>query len=121
MIGRDLMILFTVDPRKDPERAAMGLSIATAARMSDSQVDIFFALDGVYAAVKDCMKGIVVPEFAPMEEIMAILLEEGVKMHVCHPFLGPRNLRMEDLREGIALTSAVGLVQHGTNASILTI
>jgi len=121
MIGRDLMILFTADPRKDPERAALGLSIAAAARMTDSQVHIFFALDGVFAAVRDSMKGIEVPEFAPLEEIMNLLLEEGVKMHVCHPFLGPRNIRMEDLREGVVLTSAVSLVQEGTNASMLTI
>jgi len=121
MIGRDLMILFTVDPRKEPERASMGLAIAAAARMSEAEVNIFFALDGVFAAVRDSMKGLSVPEFAPLEDIMTILVEEGVKLHVCHPFLGPRRIRVEDLRDGVILTSAVSLVQHGTNASMLTI
>ena len=120
MVGRDLMILFTVDPRTNTERAALAMSIAAAALVSGSQVSFFFAQDGVFAAVKDSMKGLTVPEFAPLEEIMSILQEEGAKFHVCHPFLAPRNLRVEDLREGVLLTSAVSLVQHGTDASIMT-
>ena len=120
MLGKDLMILFTVDPRTNPERTALALSIAAAAQVSGAQVSFFLAQDGVFAAVKGGLKGLTVPEFAPLDEIMDILHEEGVKFHVCHPFLGPRNLRIEDLHEGVLLTSAVGLVQQGTNASILT-
>lgn len=121
MERKNLVILFTADPRKDAERAAMALSIATAAQVSDSQVSIFFALDGVYAAVRDGLRGLVAPEFAALEEMMSILQEEGAKFYVCHPFLAPRNLKMEDLREGIHLSSATSLADQGTNASVITI
>ena len=118
--GKGLMILFTVDPRKNPERAALALAIATAAQVSDIQVSFFFAQDGVFAAVKESMAGLTVPEFAPLEEMMTVLHEEGARFNVCHPFLGPRQIRVEDLREGVVLTSAVSLVQSGINASIMT-
>jgi len=121
MERRDLVILFTADPRKETERAAMALAIATAAQVSGTQVSIYFALDGVFAAVKGALKGLAAPEFAPLEELIVILKEEGAKLHVCHPFLAPRNLRMEDLLDGMILTSATSLVDEGTNASVMTI
>lgn len=120
MLGRDLLILITFDPRKNLERASLALAIATAAQVSGSPVSLFFAQDGVYAAVKDSMRGLVCPEFAPLEEMMTILRDEGAKFHVCHPFLGPRGIRGEDLREGVRITSAVSLVQQGTESSVLT-
>lgn len=120
MTNSGLVILFTIDPRKETERAAMAFAIATAAQVTDTQVSIFFALDGVFAAVKGTLQGLRVPEFAPLDEMMAILQEEGAMLHVCHPFLGPRGLRVEDLLDGMILTSATTLVEKGTASSILT-
>lgn len=121
MDRKTLVILFTVDPRKDTERAAMALAIATAAQVTGTDVKIFFALDGVHAAVRGGLEGLVSPEFAGLEEMMEILLAEGAKFHVCHPFLGPRNLKMEDMRDGMVIASATTLVEQGTAASVLSI
>ncbi len=120
MEKKELAILFTVDPKKDLERASMGLSIANAALATDTSVKIFFALDGIQTLVKGYAEGLIADHFAAIQEQIDFFKEEGGELHACSPFMAKRGLKAEDLIDGVIISSAPTLV-HDAESGVITI
>ena len=118
MEKKEIAILFTVDPRKETERAAMGLAIANAALATDTGVKIFFALDGVHTLVKGYLEGMKGGHFAPLQELVDYFIEEGGQLHACSPFMAARNIKEEDLIDNVTISSAPTLVHDAKNGVI---
>jgi len=121
MADSELIVIFTVDPKKETERAFMGLTIAAAALATEVKVKLFFALDGIYAVKKGYLEGLVEQDFAPLQDLLDIYLEEGGEIFVCHPFMAKRNITEEDLIDGVVLSAAPSLIYEASNASMITI
>ena len=121
MTESELLVLFTVDPKKDMDRAFMGLTIATAGLATEVKVKLFFALDGIYAAKKGYLEGLSQEGFVPLQELLDIFLEEGGEIFVCHPFMAKRNITEDDLIDGVVLSAAPSLVCEAVNAQMITI
>jgi uncharacterized protein involved in oxidation of intracellular sulfur len=121
MTESELIVFFTVDPKKDTEKAFMGLTIATAALATEVKVRLFFALDGIYAATKGYLEGLSEENFAPLQDLMDIFLEEGGEVFVCHPFMAKRNISEDDLIDGAVLSAAPTLIYEAANAKMITI
>ncbi len=120
MDKKELAILFTVDPKKEVERASMGMSIAAAALATETKVKIFFALDGIFTIVKGYLDGVKAPQFASIQELLEMFRDEGGEIHACSPFLHGRNIKESDLIDGVIISSAPTLVHDAANA-VLTI
>ena len=118
MVEKEVAILFTVDPKKDLERASMGLSIANSALATESKVKIFFACDGIKTLVKGYVDGLKASHFAPLDELLKILQEEGGELHACSPFMAERNISKEDLLDKVIISSAPTLVHDAENGVI---
>lgn len=118
MQEREVAILFTVHPKKDTERASMGLSIAVAALATDAKVKLFFALDGIYTLVKGEIDDLKVPHFASLKELMEVFQEEGGEVHACSPFLAERNIKAHELIDNVTISSAPTLVHDAQNGVI---
>jgi predicted peroxiredoxin len=121
MVESEAIVFFTVDPKKETEKAFLGLTIATAALATEVKVRLFFALDGIYAATKGYLEGLGEEGFASLQELMDIFLEEGGEVFVCHPFMAKRNITEENLIEGAKLSAAPTLIYEALNAKIITI
>ena len=121
MADSELIVFFTVDPKKDTERAFMGLTIATAALATEVKVKVFFALDGIYAAKKGYLDGLGEEGFVPLKELLDIFLEEGGELFVCHPFMARRNITEDDPIDGVVLSAAPTLIYESVNANIISI
>ena len=117
----ELVVIFTVDPKKDLERAFMGFTIATAALATELKVKIFFALDGIKAVTKGYLEGLGEEGFVPLQELFDIYLEEGGEVIVCHPFIAKRNITENDLIDGVILSAAPSLICEAANAQMITI
>lgn len=121
MTDSELIVFFTVDPKKELERAFMGLTIAAAALASEVKVKLFFALDGIYAAKKGYLEGLEEEGFASLQDLMDIFIEEGGEVFVCHPFMAKRNISEEDLIEGAVLSASPTLIYEASSANMVTI
>jgi predicted peroxiredoxin len=120
MEQKDMVVLLTVDPKKDLERASMGLSIANAALATDVKVKIFFALDGIFTLVKGHCEGLKADHFASVQELLDLFAEEGGELHACSPFMAQRNISEGDLVDGVIISSAPTLV-HDASGGVITI
>lgn len=121
MAESEVIVFFTVDPKKETEKAFMGLTIATAALATEVKVRLFFALDGIYTATKGYLEGLREDGFASLQELMDIFIEEGGEVYVCHPFMAKRNITEDDLIEGTVLSAAPTLIYEASDAKIITI
>ncbi|MBE9521450.1 MAG: DsrE family protein [Proteobacteria bacterium] len=121
MVESELIIIFTVDPKKDPEKAFMALTIAIAGLVTEVKVKLFCALDGIYAVKKGYLEGLGEEGFVPLQELLDIFLEEGGEVFVCHPFMPKRNITEDDLIDGAVLSAAPSLIYEAENAQIITI
>ena len=119
--SNELVVVFTVDPKKDIEKAFMGLTIATAALATEMKVKIFFALDGIYAVTKGYLEGLGEEGFVPLQELFDIYREEGGEVIVCHPFMAKRKITEDDFIDGVVLSAAPSLVCEAANAQMITI
>ena len=118
MSQKELALLFTVDPKKELERASMGLSVANAALATEVKVRIFFAVEGINALRKGYLEGLKAPHFAALSELVEIFQEEGGELHACFPFMAARNLTEKDLLDGVIISSAPTLVHDAENGVI---
>ena len=121
MSENELIIIFTVDPKQDPEKAFMGLTIATAGLVTEVKVKLFCTLDGIYTAKKGYLEGLGEEGFVPLQELFDIFIEEGGEVYVCHPFMPKRNITEDDLVEGTILSAAPSLIYEAVNAQLITV
>ncbi|MGE5892779.1 MAG: DsrE family protein [bacterium] len=121
MEPKRMVILSTVDPKKDPEKVSMTFAIAVTSLASEVETEIFFTLDGVFTALKDYVKGIDAHYYPPLPELMQAFIENGGKMFICQPSMINRNISEKNLIEGIAVVSAPSFVNDAVNASVLNL
>ncbi|MDQ0230714.1 DsrE/DsrF/DrsH-like family protein [Metabacillus malikii] len=106
-------------------------NIATAAAATDAEVGIFFTFEGLNLIHKEAHKNLPMPTGAehfqegfkranvpPIEELVSMASEMGVKMIACQMTMDVMNLEKEQFIEGIDVGGAVTFLTYAKDANV---
>jgi peroxiredoxin family protein len=107
------------------------LNIATAAAATDAEVGIFFTFEGLNLIHKEGHKNLSIPAGAehflegfkrtnvpPVEELVSMASEMGVKMIACQMTMDVMSLEKEHFIEGIDVGGAVTFLAFAKEADV---
>jgi peroxiredoxin family protein len=106
-------------------------NIATAAAATDAEVGIFFTFEGLSLIHKEAHKALPLPEgkehfqegfkaanVPPVEELVGMASEMGVKMIACQMTMDVMQLEKEAFVEGIDVGGAVTFLTYAKDADV---
>lgn len=106
-------------------------NVATAAAASDSEVGIFFTFEGLNLVHKQAHKNLPIPEgkehyqegfkktnVPPIEEMVEMAKDLGVKLIACQMTMDAMGLQKEDFVEGIEVGGAATFIEYAQDANI---
>lgn len=106
-------------------------NIATAAAATDAEVEIFFTFEGLNLIHKESHKNLPLPEgkehfqegfqksnVQPVEELVSMASEMGVKMIACQMTMDVMSLEKEHFVEGIDVGGAVTFLTYAKDADV---
>lgn len=121
MDSKELIMLITTDPRKDPEKCSIALSIATSALASDMHVKMFFASEGINMIKKGYLDDISVSHFEPLASLLSLYVEAGGELIMCQPSMLSRGVTEEELVGPVVMAAAPSLIGSLTDAKIISL
>lgn len=106
-------------------------NVALAAASSDSEVGIFFTFEGLNLIHKEAHKNLPIPEgkehyregfkktnVPPIEEMLEMAKDLGVKLIACQMTMDATGLQKEDFIEGIEVGGAATFIEYAQDANI---
>jgi peroxiredoxin family protein len=106
-------------------------NIATAAAATDAEVEIFFTFEGLNLIHKEGHKNLALPEgkehfqegfkkanVPPVEELVSMATEMGVKLIACQMTMDVMSLEKEHFVEGIDVGGAVTFLTYAKDADV---
>jgi predicted peroxiredoxin len=97
----------------DPERAHIGVNVASVALASGVDVHVFLAIEGVTLAQPEVAAKLHVEQAPPIGDLLDTLYA-GASVTVCTPCATRRGLGEADFREGTQLAGSARFVELAT-------
>jgi predicted peroxiredoxin len=94
-----------------PETATLPFILANGAMAMGAEPVVILQEEGVRLAVRDGASAVAVPDWTPLEDLFAALVDAGYRIMACGPCLAKRGIAEEDLRDGVFIGGAGMVVQ----------
>jgi len=108
MTNKSIFVVTSADEK--PDKAIMPFTLGNTALAMDAEASIILQSTGVFPDKKDCSRHIHAMAFPPLQQLMEIFKEEGVKHFACEPCIQARAISAKDLLDGIEIISGPTLV-----------
>ncbi|MBW1735773.1 MAG: DsrE family protein [Deltaproteobacteria bacterium] len=95
----------------NPNRSVRALHLAQVAHSMGKDVSIFLLDEGVYLARKGITDNLRAPTGDIADDLLAYLQEFEVPIYACKPCAQSRQIREEDLQEGVEMAPASKLFE----------
>jgi len=95
----------------DPEMATLPFILANGAMVMNVEPMVFLQGEAVRLAVPGGADEVIAEGLAPLADLMAAVLDSGLKIMVCSPCLATRGIGEDQLREGCYVGGAGVIVQ----------
>lgn len=92
--------------------------LGSAAAALEYDVTIFFTPAAVPALKPGALEGIEAKGMPPMRELVSSLAELGGKLVLCELCLEAKDVKLEELREGLVLSGATGFLSDIEDATL---
>lgn len=106
----DRLVIKLTHAADDPERALVGLNVASTALASDLKVSVFLAFDAVRIATPGFAEGLKVPDSPGGRELLDAFLGGGGTLTVCGPCATRRGLVEGDFLPGTTVAGSAAFV-----------
>ncbi len=102
----------------DVERASLPLALATASLASGHEVHLYFQGPAVELLAKDFDRNALQhAPFPSLGELVDLFVEAEGSLYGCAPCLQSRNLKQEDLLEGVQIVGGAAMVEQCLDAA----
>lgn len=108
--GKDKVLVVQSNGTGNAERAYATFIFSKAALSMGKDVTIFLLMDGVSIARKGSAAAVKHPAFPRLDELMAEVIEMGVKIYVCEMSAQFRGLREDNMVEGCKIAGAATFI-----------
>ena len=97
----------------DVERASLPLALSTAALASGHEVHLYFQGPAVELLAKGCDRdSLQHAPFPSLGELLDLFIEAEGHLYGCAPCLQSRNLKQEDLLQGVRIVGGAAMVEQ---------
>ncbi len=103
----------------NPEKAVLPFIIANAGFVHDAEVIVMLTGAGVWLAKKGVAENVICCKWK-LKELMDKFLEQDGKLLVCSPCIAERDIKEEDLIDGVTVTGAVEALELAAEADVDT-
>ena len=122
-----------VDPREEnvlitvacgtnnPNRSVRAFQLAQVAHGLGKNVSIFLLDEGVYLARKDMMTNLKAPTGDIADDLLAYLQDFEVPIYACKPCAQARQIREEDLYEGVEMAPASKVIELACKSTTISL
>jgi predicted peroxiredoxin len=113
----DKLLLIVTHGTDDSERATIPFVIGLTATISEVQPTIILQMEGAWIAKKGYAKLIKDPAFPPLEDLLKDYLSGGGRLMICGPCARKRDIKSDDLIEGVTVVNAPAIVKEIADTS----
>jgi predicted peroxiredoxin len=111
------LVFISTHGADDVERASLPWALATASLASGHEVHMYLQGPAVELLKKDGgADGLQHEPFPPLAELIELFLEADGNLYGCAPCLQSRNLKQEDLLDGVRIVGGAAMVDQCLSA-----
>lgn len=118
---KDRVLITLACGTNNPNRSVRALHLAQVAHKMGRQVAVFLMDEAVYIARKGIMDNLRAPTGDIADDIVAYLQDFEVPIYACAPCAQSRQIKEEDLLEGISMAPATRLFELAEGATVISL
>jgi predicted peroxiredoxin len=117
---KDKMVFLITTGLENLEKAITSFKMVSAAVANDMKTTVILQLEGVLLALKGITKKIKEHDQPSLGELIEDLLSQNVPIYVCSGCAERRNLKQEDMLNGVKFVSGGTIMDEAFGATVIT-